>query len=114
MNLKDMVCVVTGASGGTGPAIVDELEKQTCAVVGLVRGSGVNWNHIENNQFEVEVDVLNKQSLDNTVLEIMKNLNSFHVWVNVVGGFDMGSTVEDTSQKTWDFMFDLNFKFVFF
>ncbi len=105
-----MVCVVTGASGGTGPAIIDELAKQTYAVVGLVRGSGVNWRHIENNKYEADVDVLNEHSLDNTLSEIIKNLNTFHVWVNVVGGFDMGTTIEDLPKKTWDFMFDLNFK----
>ena len=112
MNIKDMVCVVTGASGGTGPAIIDELAKQTYAVVGLIRGSGVNWRHIENNQYEADVNVLNEQSVDYTVSEIIQNLNTFHVWVNVVGGFDMGTTIEDLPQKTWDFMFELNFKSV--
>jgi len=38
-----MICVVTGAGGDTGPAIVDILSRECKSVVAVVRGNVDSW-----------------------------------------------------------------------
>lgn len=110
MKLEEMICVVTGASGGTGPAIVNELRRRCKAVVGVVRGVEVDWKELPNpSHFEVTADILSQTSVGFLVSEVLRNLDTFHVWINVVGGFLMGGVVEETDSDHWPRMFDLNF-----
>lgn len=119
MKLEDMTCVVTGASGGTGPAIVKELRKRCRAVVRVTRGMEVEWRELTESSklpgrngryglFEATANVLNQTSVGFLVSEILRHLDQFHAWINVVGGFIMGSAVEDTESDDWPRMFDLN------
>ncbi|MEE9166421.1 MAG: SDR family oxidoreductase [Candidatus Neomarinimicrobiota bacterium] len=120
MKLEQMICVVTGASGGTGPAVVNELDKRCKTVVGVVRGIEVEWKETPNassrkenpvgpGHFEVSADILSQTSVAFLVSEILRNLDAFHVWINLVGGFLMGNLVEETDSDHWPKMFDLNF-----
>jgi len=120
VKLEDMICVVTGASGGTGPAIVKELGRRCKAVVGVTRGIEVEWkelpglsNSARNGEggyyFEATTDVLNPTSVGFLVSEVLRYLDVFQVWINVVGGFTMGNVVEETDSEIWPKMFDLNF-----
>ena len=43
MKLQEMICVVTGAGGDTGPAIVDILSRECKSVVAVVRGNVDSW-----------------------------------------------------------------------
>ena len=104
-----MVCVVTGASGGTGPAIVDLLGKRCRAAVAVIHGVEVEWNSRGKGRFEVTADVLNQTSVGFLVSEVLRHLDTFHVWINVVGGFRSGNVVEETESNDWPGMFDLNF-----
>lgn len=114
MKLSEMICVVTGASGGTGPAVVEALSRRCRAVVGVVRGMEVDWRNEKNsggkeNRFEVTADVLSQTSVGFLVSEVLRHLDTCHVWINLVGGFTMGDVVEETRSTDWPGMFDLNF-----
>ena len=109
MKLDEMTCVVTGASGAAGSVIVDVLSKKCRAVVGVARGVEVNWHSLGGNRFEATADVLSQTSVGFLVSEVLRHLDSFHVWINVVGGFSVGGSVEETESEEWPRMFDLNF-----
>lgn len=104
-----MTCVVTGASGAMGSVIVEALSNKSRAVVGVTRGVEVDWHSLGGNRFEITADILNQTSVGFLVSEVLRHLDSFHVWINVVGGFSMGGSVEETESEDWPRMFDLNF-----
>jgi NAD(P)-dependent dehydrogenase (short-subunit alcohol dehydrogenase family) len=109
VKLDEMICVVTGASGATGSVIVEVLGEKCRAVVGVTRGVEVDWHSLGGNRFEVTANILNQTSVGFLVSEVLRHLDSFHVWINVVGGFNMGGSVEETESEDWPKMFDLNF-----
>lgn len=104
-----MVGVVTGASGGTGPAVVTALQEACRAVVGVTRGRDVTWREVERGRFEAAADVLNEASVAALVAEIRRHLGTCHVWINLVGGFTSSGVVEEASPGDWSRMLDLNF-----
>lgn len=112
MKLKDMNCVVTGATGGTGPAIVKLLSQKCAAVVGVARGENSRWAKLGGNRSQVNANILDPNSVERLVSEIVKHLKSIHVWINVVGGFAMGKNIEDTESEDWRRMYNLNFNSV--
>lgn len=112
MKLRDMNCVVTGATGGTGPAIVELLSQKCAAVVGIARGENGRWAKLGGSRFQVNANILDPNSVERLVSEVVKHLKSIHVWINVVGGFAMGKNVEDTESEDWRQMHDLNFNSV--
>ena len=112
MKLKDMNCVVTGATGGTGPAIVELLSQKCAAVVGVARGENGRWSNLGGSRFQINANILDPKSVERLVSEVVKHFKSIHVWINVVGGFAMGKNVEDTKSEDWRGMHDLNFNSV--
>lgn len=110
MRLRDMIGVVTGAAGGTGPAVVAALRDECRAVVGVIRDEEVTWREVGEGEFEATADLLNETSVVSLVSEIRRNLDTFHVWINLVGGYTRSGVVEETDWADWSGMFDLNFR----
>ncbi|MFQ6615511.1 MAG: SDR family NAD(P)-dependent oxidoreductase [Fidelibacterota bacterium] len=110
MKSKDMVAVVAGAAGGTGPAVVDALRRECQAVVGVVRGDDVTWREVGSGEYEATADLLKQTVVARLVSEIRRHLDTFHVWINLVGGFFSGSVIEETDWEDWSRMLDLNFR----
>ncbi|MFQ6673483.1 MAG: SDR family oxidoreductase [Fidelibacterota bacterium] len=109
MKLDEMIGVVTGAAGGTGPAIVEAMSQRCSAVVGVVRGVEVEWKALGGNVFEATADVASQTSVGFLVSEVLRHMDTFHIWVNLVGGFALGNEVEETEPEDWPRMFNLNF-----
>jgi NAD(P)-dependent dehydrogenase (short-subunit alcohol dehydrogenase family) len=82
--------VVTGAAGNLGRAVADAFRELGDNVVSLDAKTGT--------------DLLDAKSVQAAV----DKAGRIDVLCNIAGGFRMGSPVHQTSDKDWDFLFDLN------
>ena len=56
----------------------------------------------------LEVDLTSRDSCQRVLTNVIDDLGRIDVLCNVAGGFLMGEAVHETSDKTWDFLFNLN------
>ena len=84
--------VITGASGNLGSAVAQVFAKDKLVPLDVKSG----------------VDLLDPAS----VQAAMKKLDRVDVLCNIAGGFRMGAPVHETSDKDWNFLFDLNVRTV--
>lgn len=87
------VAVVTGASGGLGPAVSHALEQAGWLVVGITRR---------------EADVTSADSVDAAMAGVFDERGRLDALVNVAGGFAGGKHVHETDVSTWEHMLRLN------
>ena len=95
--------IVTGAAGVLGRAVADRFHNHGAKVFGVdVIG------------FEAPFET---HKADLTSFEdakrVVNEIGSVDVLMNIAGGFTMGDSVADTSDDTWNFMFDLNARTAF-
>lgn len=95
--------VVTGAAGVLGRAVADRFHEHGGTVSG-----------IDVVQFEAPFRTYTADltSLDEAK-RVTEEIGSVDILLNIAGGFTMGDSVADTSDETWDFMFNLNARTAF-
>ena len=107
MKLNDMVVVVTGATGDTAGELLNQLSGKTKDLISTVRSTKMqisfkNIVHLKKGDLTIKRDV-------NKIHDsILNEYGTIHAWINVVGGFIMGNTVEDSKSK-WKDMLSVNF-----
>ena len=96
------VVAITGAAGALGRAVADEFASRgaTLALIDIVA--------IQGPHLSIVGDLTKASAAHDMVGQIVAKLGRIDVLVNVAGGFTMGETVYETTDKTWSFMFDLN------
>jgi len=111
--------VITGAAGNLGRAVaaafadlgarlalLDVNEQALEAVInGLPAGCEARG---------YAVNLLQAESVDSVVKQINHELGPIDVLANIAGGFSMGPLMQDTADKDWDFMMNLNARSVFY
>lgn len=90
--------VVTGAAGALGRAVADSFH----AAGGTV--TGVDVVPFDAPYSTLKADLIDAEGAQRAV----ESIGGIDVLANIAGGFTMGDTVADTSDETWNFMFDLN------
>ena len=90
--------VVTGAAGVVGCAVADAFHKADADVTGI--------DIVEANPPYpcIAADLMDPDDARRAADEV----GHIDVLANIAGGFTMGETVAETSDETWDFMFNLN------
>ena len=63
---------------------------------------------IDNEYYSAHCDLTNSDSCTNEVEKVIGTYGKIDVVANIAGGFTMGETVYETSEKTWEFMLNLN------
>lgn len=100
--MKKKTAIVTGAAGNLGRAVVAKLIGENFNVIGIVHKSAAA-DQFENNYEEKVVDLLDKNTVENTVNAIVEKHGSIDVAVFTAGGFAMGdiasTTVEDIRKQ---------------
>ena len=98
------VVVITGAAGALGRAVANEFASRGAklALVDIVDAAGPHLALVG--------DLTDAAAAQKIVADITRKLGRIDVLANVAGGFTMGETVAETTDKTWNFMFDLNVK----
>ena len=110
---SDKVVLVTGAAGGLGSAVSHFFKQMDAKVIVVdleaslletVFGSDKKDFHL----FSVD---LTKRDRTRAVFEgILIDHHRVDIVCNIAGGFSMGEPVHETSDLSWDFLFDLNVK----
>jgi len=94
----DKTVVVTGAAGALGQAVADIFHESGARVIG-----------VDVVPFEATYEVHQADLIDpDGAKQVVKSVGVINILANVAGGFTMGDSVADTSDDTWDFMFNLN------
>ena len=98
------VVVITGAAGALGRAVANEFAGRgaTLALVDIIETTGPQLSWVG--------DLTDAAVAQKIVSDITRKLGRDDALANVAGGFTMGETVSATTDKTWNFMFDLNVK----
>ena len=90
--------VVTGASGVLGAAVAQAFHDAGAKVTGVdIVTADAPWPI-------VIADLTDAAATADALAQI----GEIDILANIAGGFTMGDTVEETSDETWDFMFNLN------
>ncbi len=109
---NDQIVVITGAAGGLGQSIAAYF-RNAGAKLALVDYSeellqkAFSESNAENEML-VACDLTNRESTATAFASILSRFDRIDVLANIAGGFTMGEQVHETSDKTWDFLFNLN------
>ena len=112
------VVVVTGAAGNLGRAV---------AQVFAVRGAQLALLDLDAERIAgtlaacegqasaraFPADLIDRNAVEHTIDEVLTEFGRIDVLANIAGGFAMGPLIQDTGDRDWDLMMDLNARSVF-
>ncbi len=111
MDFDGRTVMLTGAAGNLGRAVAEAFAARGARLAlldlrreALERAFGAER---ERRMF-APANLLEQGAVDTAVRAILGRFGRIDVLVNVAGGFRMGEAVHETSDKTWNFLFDLN------
>ena len=118
IDLREKTAIVTGGASGIGRAIALELARNGCnVVIGdiNVKGAEALLPLCKNYGVEavaVDTDISKSAAVKKLFQEAMKIRNKLDILINNAGVVQT-SSVEDTDEKTWDKMMEINLKGTF-
>ena len=90
--------VVTGAAGVLGQAVANIFHTSGARVIG-----------VDVVPFDAAYETRQADLIDpDGAAQVVESVDTLDILANIAGGFTMGDSVADTSDETWDFMFNLN------
>jgi NAD(P)-dependent dehydrogenase (short-subunit alcohol dehydrogenase family) len=113
---KENHVVVTGGAGALGQSVVSYFESRGARVaildyseeiLGEVFTSRQPGNLYPRNLY-IACDLTSRESCEAAVKDILVEFGSIEILCNIAGGFLMGEMVHETTDQTWDFLFNLN------
>ena len=107
MKINEMTIVITGANGVVASELMDYFSNKAAFVVGTVRQLSEKFEKNENTTI-IEMDPLDHYSIDKAIGWVENEAGHIHVWLNIIGGFTMGSRVEE-GHDDWNYMYNTNF-----
>lgn len=116
MKLKDKVAIVTGGARGIGAAIAERYvaEGAVVAIADLaLKEAEVLAERLGSKAFAVSLDVTKRESIEAMLQAVLAQAGRIDILVNNAAVFDMGPVLEVT-EKSWDFLFAVNTKGLFF
>jgi NAD(P)-dependent dehydrogenase (short-subunit alcohol dehydrogenase family) len=111
MSFDGRTVVVTGAAGNLGRAVAAAFAERG-ANLALVDRKAEQLRQAFGSENErrlfLAVDLLDQASVDAAVGKAIERFKRIDALCNLAGGFRMGEAVHETSDETWNFLFDLN------
>ena len=111
MIFQNRTVLVTGAAGNLGRAVADAFAENGANLV-LVDLKRDRLEHAfgagGDRMIFAPADLLDPSSVADAVDMAVRRTGRIDVLCNIAGGFRMGKAVHETSDETWDFLFDLN------
>jgi NAD(P)-dependent dehydrogenase (short-subunit alcohol dehydrogenase family) len=106
MQFTEHTVMLTGAAGNLGRAVASAFAKAgaNLALLDLKRADLQDTEH----QLVLPADLLDLDSVRAAVDKTVQRFKRIDVLCNIAGGFRMGSPVHETSDKDWNFLFDVN------
>jgi NAD(P)-dependent dehydrogenase (short-subunit alcohol dehydrogenase family) len=99
---NEKVVVVTGGAGALGAAVASAFHEAGAKVAVL------DVVEVEAPYASRVADLIDPSGAKAAVAAIEAEVGPIGVLANIAGGFTMGESVAETSDDTWDFMFNLN------
>jgi len=103
--------MLTGAAGNLGRAVAQAFDARGARLAlldlrreALERAFGAEGER----RVFAAANLLEQGEVDAAVRAIVARFGRIDVLVNIAGGFRMGEAVHETSDQTWNFLFDLN------
>ncbi len=111
MDFNDRVVIVTGAAGNLGRAVADAFAARGARLV-LVdlreQSLAAAFGSAGERRLFAPANLLEQAQADGVAQEAIDRFGRVDVLCNLAGGFRMGEAVHETSDATWNFLFDLN------
>lgn len=116
---EDKVVVVTGAAGNLGRAVAQAFAARGARLAMLDLNEEGIQAIIDELPAGTEagaftVNLLESESVNRTMAGVIARFGRIDVLANIAGGFSMGPLVQDTDDRAWDFMMNLNARSVFY
>ena len=96
--------MLTGAAGNLGRAVASAFAEDNLVLLDLKRGALQDSDR----QIFIETNLLDAGSVQAAVDKAVQRFKCIDVLCNIAGAFRMGSPVYETSDKDWNFLFDVN------
>lgn len=112
------VVVVTGAAGNLGRAVAQAFAARGAHLALLdINASGISKT-IEACEGQASAraygtNLIEAAAVEATIDEVLGAFGHVDVLANIAGGFTMGPLIQDTEDREWDFMMNLNARSVF-
>lgn len=109
--MDQSVVIVTGGAGALGQAVVAWFTSRGARVAVLDYSDELLANAYPSPSSQhayIACDLTNRESTADAVGRVVREFGQVNILANIAGGFLMGEAVHETSDKTWDFLFDLN------
>ncbi len=115
---KQSVVVVTGAAGNLGGAVAQAFAQQGAHLALIDHNADGLKAAIERCEGQAsvkafETNLIDPASVNSSIDAILESFGKIDVLANIAGGFRMGPLIQDTDDKDWNFMLDLNARSVF-
>lgn len=109
--MDQSVVIVTGGAGALGQAVVAWFTQRGEKVAVLDYSDELlakAYPDPSSQHAYIACDLTSRESTSDAVGRVVREFGRVDVLANIAGGFLMGESVHETSDKTWDFLFDLN------
>ena len=109
---SDKVVVITGAAGGLGQSIAAHFRAAGAKLALIDYSAELLQKAFPSSDSEREIlvdcDLTSRDSTAAAFAKIVGRFGRIDVLANIAGGFMMGEAVHETTDATWNFLFNLN------
>lgn len=115
---ENKVVVVTGAAGNLGRAVALGFAAHGTHLALLDLNAGGLQKTVDSCTGQASAkayptNLIDATVVDATIAEVVNDLGRIDILANIAGGFTMGPLIQDTEDRDWDFMMNLNVRSVF-
>jgi NAD(P)-dependent dehydrogenase (short-subunit alcohol dehydrogenase family) len=115
---RQRVVLITGAGGNLGRAVATAFAADGASLALLDRNAGAIEETMAACSGQAAAaafatDLIDPAAVEATIAAVMETFGRIDVLANIAGGFTMGPLLQDTVDRDWDFMMDLNARSVF-
>jgi len=111
MTFSNRTVLVTGAAGNLGRVVANAFAERGASLVlvdlrrdSLERAFGAE----DERRLLVPTNLLDQEQVHAAVKNAIQRFKRIDVLCNLAGGFRMGELIHETSDETWNFLFDIN------
>ena len=104
--MKYNTIVITGSNGSTARGVINYFSNISHNVIGVART--VRQEYEQSNVSILTADMEKLTEVEAVASEIKNKFSFIDIWINCVGGFAMGSSIQDDNEN-WDKMYSINF-----